>query len=135
MELIKELKLGTVAEIVITVIIVYALTQAIKQTKISNRWMPWIAMVLGIFSALFSVLVTGDHNYLPASVLGLLIGGFTAGLFDGFAAFITHAEKEAEGIISVNHPAQNSNPNPPSNGSNLQGKEIPDDTDQNGGEK
>lgn len=117
MDLIKNVKLGTVSEIVITVLIVYALTQAIKQTKIDNRWMPWIAMTLGIFSGLASVPITGDSNYLTSAVMGFLVGGFTAGLFDGFSGFFKKASEEAKQIIELNSQDQ---------GQNVQGNEIPD---------
>lgn len=117
MDLITKLNLGSTAEIAIIVIIVYGLTQAIKQTKIDNKWLPWIAMILGIFSGLISVVVTGDHNYSSASVLGFLIGGFTSGLFDGFSAFVKKAQDEAKQILELNSQDQ---------GRNLQGKEIPD---------
>ena len=117
MDLITKLNLGSTAEIAI-IIIVYGLTQAVKQTKIDNKWLPWIAMILGIFSGLISVVVTGDHNYSSASVLGFLIGGFTSGLFDGFSAFVKKAQDEAKQILELNSQDQ---------GRNLQGKEIPDD--------
>lgn len=117
MDLIKNLKLGTAAEIAITVLIVYVLTQAIKQTKISNKWLPWIAMILGIFSGLVSVPITGDSNYLTSAVMGFLVGGFTAGLFDGFSGFIKKASEEAKQIIELN---------PQDQGQNSQGNEIPD---------
>lgn len=118
MDLITKLNLGSTAEIAIIIIIVYGLTQAVKQTKIDNKWLPWIAMILGIFSGLISVVVTGDHNYSSASVLGFLIGGFTSGLYDGFSGFVKKATEDAKQILELNKQDQ---------GRNLQGKEIPDD--------
>lgn len=123
MDLIKNLKLGTVTEIAITVLIVYVLTQAIKQTKIENKWLPWLAMLLGIFAGLISVPITGDHNYLTAAVMGFLVGGFTAGLFDGFSGFIKNASDEAKQILELNKQDQ---------GNNLQGKEIPESQNEEG---
>lgn len=81
---ITEFNLGTTSELGITVLIVFCITQAIKTTRIDNRWMPWISMVVGILTGLTAVATTGDTNYLPAGVMGLLVGGFTSGLFDGF---------------------------------------------------
>ena len=114
MDLIKNLKLGTATEIAITVLIVYCLTQAIKKTKIDNKFLPWIAMILGIFSGLISVVVTGDHNYSSAAVLGFLVGGFTAGLFDGFSGFIDKVP-DSQNIFEFNRQDQ---------GKNLQGEEL-----------
>lgn len=72
MDLITKLNLDSTAEIAIIVIIVYGLTQAIKQTQINNKWLPWISMLLGIFSGLISVFITNDHNFSGACFLGFL---------------------------------------------------------------
>lgn len=118
MDLITKLNLGSTAEIAIIIIIVYGLTQAIKQTKIDNRFMPWISMILGIFSGLISVFITNDHNFSGACFLGFLIGGFTSGLYDGFSGFVKKATEDAKQILELNKQDQ---------GRNLQGKEVPDD--------
>lgn len=118
MGLITKLNLGSTAEIAIIVIIVYGLTQAIKQTQINNKWLPWISMILGIFSGLISVFITNDHNFFGACFLGFLIGGFTSGLYDGFSGFVKKATEDAKQILELNKQDQ---------GRNLQGKEIPDD--------
>lgn len=118
MDLITKLNLGSTAEIAIIIIIVYGLTQAIKQTKIDNRFMPWISMILGIFSGLISVFITNNHNFSGACFLGFLIGGFTSGLYDGFSGFVKKATEDAKQILELNKQDQ---------GRNLQGKEVPDD--------
>lgn len=87
MNYIQELNLGTVSELMITIAVVFVLTQAVKSTKVKNRYMPWLSMGLGIVSGLVSVAVTKDVNYLSGAVMGLLVGGFTSGLFDGFKGF------------------------------------------------
>lgn len=87
MDLIQQLNLSTTAELLITVAVVFCITQAFKTTQIGNHYLPWIAMVVGILVGLVSVAVTNDTNYLPSAVMGLLVGGFTAGLFDGFKGF------------------------------------------------
>lgn len=87
MDYIQELNLGTVSELMITIAVVFVLTQAVKSTKVKNKYMPWISMGLGIVSGLISVAVTKDVNYLSGAVMGLLVGGFTSGLFDGFKGF------------------------------------------------
>ncbi|WP_460730530.1 holin, partial [Nocardia heshunensis] len=79
--------LGTATELALTTLVVFVLTQAVKQTKVPNQWMPWLSMVIGMLVGLLSVFVTADHNFLSGAVMGLLVGGFTSGLFDGFKGF------------------------------------------------
>ncbi|WP_190973442.1 phage holin family protein [Schleiferilactobacillus harbinensis] len=83
MDFIKTLNLGTAAELVISAAIILALVQAIKQTKVNNKWLPWIAMGLGVGAGLVSVVATKDSNWVPAALQGLLLGAATSGLFDG----------------------------------------------------
>lgn len=87
MDYIQQLNLGTATELALTTLVVFVLTQAIKQTKAPNKYMPWISMAVGTLVGLLSVLVTADQNYLSGAVMGLLVGGFTSGLFDGFKGF------------------------------------------------
>ncbi|WP_225428326.1 holin [Levilactobacillus enshiensis] len=87
MDYIQQLNLGTATELALTTLVVFVLTQAVKQTKVPNQWMPWLSMAIGVVVGLLSVLVTADHNYLSGAVMGLLVGGFTSGLFDGFKGF------------------------------------------------
>ncbi|WP_282804006.1 phage holin family protein [Secundilactobacillus kimchicus] len=87
MDLIQQLNLGTTAELMITVLVVFCITQAFKTTRLGNHYLPWIAMGVGILVGLVATATTGDTNYLSSAVMGLLVGGFTAGLFDGFKGF------------------------------------------------
>jgi len=87
MDYIQQLNLGTAAELALTTLVVFVLTQAVKQTKVPNQWMPWLSMAIGVVVGLLSVFVTADHNFLSGAVMGLLVGGFTSGLFDGFKGF------------------------------------------------
>lgn len=87
MDYIQQLNLGTATELALTTLVVFVFTQALKQTKVPNQWMPWLSMTIGVAVGLLSVLVTADHNYLSGAVMGLLVGGFTSGLFDGFKGF------------------------------------------------
>ncbi|MFC6261906.1 holin [Levilactobacillus fujinensis] len=87
MDYIQQLNLGTATELALTTLVVFVLTQAVKQTKVPNQWMPWLSMVIGMLVGLLSVFVTADHNFLSGAVMGLLVGGFTSGLFDGFKGF------------------------------------------------
>ncbi|MFC6290684.1 holin [Levilactobacillus angrenensis] len=87
MDYIQQLNLGTATELALTTLVVFVLTQAAKQTKVPNQWMPWLSMLVGTVVGLLSVVVTADHNFLSGAVMGLLVGGFTSGLFDGFKGF------------------------------------------------
>lgn len=87
MDYIQQLNLGTTTELALTILVVFVLTQAVKQTKVPNQYMPWLSMGVGILVGVLSVLVTDDHNFLSGGVMGLLVGGFTSGLFDGFKGF------------------------------------------------
>jgi len=44
-------------------------------------------MFVGVIAGLVAVAATGDSNYVASGVMGLLVGGFTCGLFDGFKGF------------------------------------------------
>lgn len=94
MDYIQQLNLGTTAELMITVLVVFVLTQGIKQTKVDNRWMPWISMAVGAVAGIVSVAVTKDVNWLSGGLMGLLVGGFTSGLFDGFKGFNVKEDKK-----------------------------------------
>lgn len=83
MDLIEELNLGTAAELAISAAIILVLVNALKRTKLDNKWLPWVAMGLGVVSGIVSVAVTKDNNWAPAAVQGFLLGAATSGLFDG----------------------------------------------------
>lgn len=87
MDLIKELNLGTAAELAISAAIILVLVNALKRTKLDNKWLPWIAMGLGVVAGIVSVAVTKDSNWAPAAVQGFLLGAATSGLFDGVKSF------------------------------------------------
>ena len=57
---------------------------ALKKTKIDSKFLPWLSMLVGVAAGLLAVAATNDVDYLQGAVLGLLVGGFTSGLFDGF---------------------------------------------------
>lgn len=87
MDLIKELNLGTAAELAISAAIILVLVNALKRTKLDNKWLPWVAMSLGVVAGIVSVAVTKDSNWAPAAVQGFLLGADTSGLFDGVKSF------------------------------------------------
>lgn len=84
MNFITQLNLGSGLEITISAAICFVITQAAKQTKISNHFMPWISMGTGVIAGEVVGISQGDSHYLSLAILGLLIGGATVGLFDGF---------------------------------------------------
>ncbi|RHW46070.1 hypothetical protein DS832_06895 [Bombilactobacillus bombi] len=86
MDFINQLNLGSGVEIALIAAICYAVTQAVKQTNIGNHWLPWISMAVGVVAGEVAGMSQGDSHYLSLGILGLLIGGATVGLFDGFKA-------------------------------------------------
>ncbi|KRM72996.1 YrzE family protein [Lacticaseibacillus brantae] len=87
MDLITSLNLGTAAELAISAVIIFALTQAVKQTRLDNRWLPWVSMAIGIVAGLVAVMATNDNNWFNGGLMGLLVGAAVSGLFDGFKGF------------------------------------------------
>ncbi|WP_048703696.1 hypothetical protein [Companilactobacillus ginsenosidimutans] len=83
MDYIMGMNLINSAELVIMAVIVYAITQALKQTKIKNAYMPFIAMAVGIFSGLIIGLIFHEQELGKACLAGFLVGASTAGLFTG----------------------------------------------------
>ena len=71
------------AELVIMAVIVYAITQALKQTKIKNAYMPFIAMGVGILVGLTIALIFHEQELGKACLAGFLVGASTSGLFTG----------------------------------------------------
>lgn len=94
MDYIQQLNLGTTAELMITIAVVFVLSQAIKKTKVPNKYIPWVSMGVGVIAGIIAVAVTANTNYLPGAVMGLLVGGFTSGLFDGFKGFQIKEDKK-----------------------------------------
>lgn len=89
MDLIASLGIGTAYEITLTALICFGFTQALKQTFLNNKWLPWASAVIGIVTGI--VIGFWQHdNLLTGAILGLLVGFATSGLFDGFKGVITH---------------------------------------------
>lgn len=87
MDLIKELNLGTAGEFALTVAIIYGAVALIKKSKIDNKWMPWIASVLGVVAGVVVVVVNKDTNWASGAVMGLLLGFAASGAYDGIKSF------------------------------------------------
>lgn len=86
MDLISGLGIGTTLEITLTALICFGFTQALKQTFLNNKWLPWLSAGIGIVTGI--VIGFWQHdNLLTGAILGLLIGFAISGLFDGFKGF------------------------------------------------
>ena len=83
MDYIMALNLINSADLANMAIILNAITQALKQTKIKNTYMPFIAMAVGIFSGLIIGLIFHEQELGKACLAGFLVGASTAGLFTG----------------------------------------------------
>jgi len=88
MELFENLNLINATELVLIALICYGLTQAAKQSKIKNTYMPFISMGVGILVGIIVALVMHDAELGKAGLIGFLVGGWTSGLFTGVKAFI-----------------------------------------------
>lgn len=89
MEIIEGLNLIDVTQLVVIAILCYVLTNSIKNTKVvDTKWMPFISMVLGLVIAIVTALVFHDKEIGKAIIAGLLVGGFTSGMFDGIQGFL-----------------------------------------------
>ena len=88
MDYIMGMNLINSAELVIMAVIVYVITQALKQTKIKNAYMPFIAMGVGILVGLTIALIFHEQEIGKACLAGFLVGASTAGLFTGIKGVI-----------------------------------------------
>jgi len=89
MEIIEGLNLIDAAQLVVIAILCYVLTNSIKNTKVvDTRWMPFVSMALGLVIAIVTALVFHDNEIGKAIIAGLLVGGFTSGMFDGIQGFL-----------------------------------------------
>lgn len=83
MEQIQSLNLITVAQYVLTMVICAGITQAIKQTKIPNGVMPFVAGASGALIGVGAVLATGGGNVAAGAMVGLAAGLTASGVYSG----------------------------------------------------
>lgn len=87
--IIEGLNLIDVAQLTIIAILCYVLTNSIKNTKtIDTKWMPFIWIALGLILAIVTALVFKDKEIGKVIIAGLLIGGWTSGMFDEIQGFL-----------------------------------------------
>lgn len=84
MEWIQSLNLIDAVQLTIIAVLCSGITQVIKTNKIlPSKYMPFVSMGLGVVIAVGVALIYKDANIGQAVLAGLLVGGFTAGLFTG----------------------------------------------------
>ncbi len=94
MQIIEGLNLIDVAQLTIIAVLCYILTNSVKNTKaIDSKWMPFVSMGLGLVLAIVTALVFHDKEIGKSIIAGLLIGGWTSGMFDGVQGFLTNGGK------------------------------------------
>lgn len=94
MQIIEGLNLIDVAQLTIVAILCYILTNSVKNTKaIDSKWMPFVSMGLGLVLAIITALVFHDKEIGKSIIAGLLVGGWTSGMFDGVQGFLTNGGK------------------------------------------
>jgi len=94
MQIIEGLNLIDVAQLTIIAVLCYILTNSVKNTKtIDIKWMPFVSMGLGLVLAIVTALVFHDKEIGKSIIAGLLIGGWTSGMFDGVQGFLNNGSK------------------------------------------
>lgn len=84
MEWIQSLNLIDAVQLTIIAVLCSGITQVIKTNNIlASKYMPFVSMGLGVVIAVGVALIYKDANVSQAVLAGLLVGGFTAGLFTG----------------------------------------------------
>jgi hypothetical protein len=91
--------LASPAEYVIIATLVASITQNIKQTKIPNQYMPFVAMGIGVVSGLVAVYVSGDTNWAGGALAGLITAMGTSGGVDAVKALVV--KKDATAVSTV----------------------------------
>ncbi|WP_048702347.1 holin [Companilactobacillus ginsenosidimutans] len=86
MDYILGLNLISAGELTLIGVAVYAITQAIKISKIklANKYLPFVSMILGVLIGLFVGFMQNDSSLYQSGFAGFLVGASTAGLFTGF---------------------------------------------------
>jgi len=83
MDILQGLQLMNITELTIIILVCYLLTAAAKKSKLNNKYMPFISMIVGLLVGLLIALVFHDKELGKAGLTGFLAGGYTAGLFTG----------------------------------------------------
>lgn len=81
MELLKGLHLIDGVELVVIFLVCWEINKAIEKSKIKNQYMSFISMGVGVIIGLLVALVFQDAVLGKAALVGLLMGGYTTGLF------------------------------------------------------
>lgn len=81
MELFQGLNLIDGTELIAILLVCWAFNEGVKKSNIKNQYMSFISMGVGIMVGLLIALVFHDGELGKAGLVGLLMGGFTTGLF------------------------------------------------------
>jgi len=97
MDILQSLQLTNVTELTIIILVCYLLTAAAKKSKLDNKYMPFISMIVGLLVGLLIALVFHDKELGKAGLTGFLAGGYTAGLFTGIKGILGGYENSEKG--------------------------------------
>lgn len=95
--------LASPAEYVIIATLVASITQNIKQTKIPNQYMPFVAMVIGVVSGVAAVYVSGDTNWAGGALAGLITAMGTSGGVDAAKALLTKKDTTTVSMVTTDN--------------------------------
>jgi hypothetical protein len=77
-----DITIASATEITIIAAVVAAGTQLVKQTKLPNAYLPYVAAAIGILSGLVAAVITKDSNYMASAVQGLITAAGTSWVVD-----------------------------------------------------
>lgn len=82
MDIFQNLELIDGAELTIILLVCWEVNAAVKNSNIKNQYMSFISMAVGIVVGVLTAFIFKDtQNIGMAGLMGLLMGGFTTGLF------------------------------------------------------
>lgn len=102
--------LASPAEYVIIATLVASITQNIKQTKISNQYMPFVAMGIGVISGVAAVYVSGGANWAGGALAGLITAMGTSGGVDAAKALLANKDTTAVSTVTTDNTVKKEEP-------------------------
>lgn len=88
-------------EAALIAVFVASLTQNLKQTKLPNAALPWVAALIGAVAGLVAAYATGSQDFGNAAIAGFFTALATSGAVDGLKSAKTGASSAVSAIASA----------------------------------